>query len=120
MTKLNLMELTRKKDKENFFNLMTVHCEHCSGSGRVPSIIQIKMKIENIVSKVKKNTSSEAVVLRTGSMLYEKISKCGSQFLDMIQEKYGIKIYIKEDRSIVTKEIMVEKMGKIEYINSEK
>lgn len=120
MTKLNLMEITRKKDKENFFNLMTEDCEHCKGAGRVNSKVQIIIKVENIVRKIKKNTSCEAVVLSVGSMMYNKISNSCMDNINKIEKKYKVKIYFAESKNILTEDIVVEKMGKIEYINFEK
>lgn len=120
MTKLNLMEITRKKDKENFFNLMTEDCEHCRGGGKVNSKVQIILKVENIIRKIKKNTSSEAVVLSVGNMMYNKILNSCMDNINHIELKYNIKIYFVESKDILTENIIVEKMGKVEYINFEK
>lgn len=117
MTKLNLMEITRKKDKENFFNLMTEDCEHCKGAGKVNSKVQIIFKIENIIRKIKKNTSCEAVVLSVGSMMYNKILNSCMDNIDKIELKYKMKIYFIESKNILTEDIVVDKMGKTEYIN---
>lgn len=118
MTKLNLMEITRKKDKENFFNLITEECEHCRGGGRTSSKIRIFLKIEGIVKKIKKNTSCEAVVLRTGYLLHNKILHSCMDIVDKIEQKYSITIYFLKDRNILTDEIVIDKMGKLDYINS--
>jgi len=112
ITKLNLMEITRKKDKENFFNLMTEDCEHCKGAGRVSSTVQIILKIENIIRKIKKNTSCEAVVLNVGNMLYSKILNNCMDNICRIEEKYNMKIHFNENRNILTEEMTIEKMGK--------
>lgn len=118
MTKLNLMEITRKKDKENFFNLITEECEHCRGGGRTSSKIHIFLKIESIVKKIKKNTSCEAVVLKTGYLLYNKILHSCMDIIYKIEQKYNIKIYFLKDKNILTDEIVIDKMGKSDYINS--
>lgn len=118
MTKLNLMEITRKKDKENFFNLVTEECEHCKGGGRTGSKLYIFLKIEGIVRKVLKNTSSEAVVLKIGYMLYNKIHENCMDIVNKIEKKYNINIYFIKDKKILTDEIIIEKMGKLDYINS--
>lgn len=116
MTKLNLMEITRKKDKENFFNLMTEECSHCKGSGRTDSKIHILLKIENIAINIKKNTSSDAAILKTGCLLYKKIINDCMDIISEIERKYSIKIFVEKDENL-TDEIMVERMGKLDYIN---
>ncbi len=118
MTKLNLMEITRKKDKENFYNLMTKECDHCKGSGKISSKIQVILKIEGIVRKIKINTSCEAVIISVGSILYTKIMEQCEEIIKDIGDSYKIKIYLKENKEILTEEIIIEKMGKLDYINS--
>lgn len=116
MTKLNLMEITRKKDKENFFNLITDQCSHCQGSGRSSSKIYIFMKIEGIISNIKENTSSQAVILNVGSLLYNKITKTCMDIISEVEEKYGIQIFIEKDDDILNDDILVGKTGKLNLI----
>lgn len=118
MTKLNLMEITRKKDKENFYNLMTEDCSHCQGSGKTSSKIFVLIKIEGIVKNIKSNTSSEAVILNVGSILYNKILNECMDDISQIEEKYKIKISIEKQEDILNDDILIEKMGKLNVINS--
>ncbi len=118
ITKLNLMEITRKRDKENFFNLITEECEHCRGGGRTGSKLYIFLKIESIVKKIKKNTSCEAVILNTGYLLYNKIQENCMDIVYKMEQKYNIKIYFAKNKDIHTDEIIIDKMGKLDYINN--
>lgn len=113
MTKLNLMEITRKKNKENFFNLITEECRHCRGSGRSISKIYIFIKIEGIIKNIKFNTSSETVILNVGSLLYNKIINSCMDIISEIEKKYDIKIFFEQDDEIFTDDIVVGKMGKL-------
>ena len=117
MTKLNIMEITRKKNKENFFNLITEECIHCSGSGRSISKIYIFIKIEGIIKNIKYNTSSEAVILNVGCILYNKIIKSCMDIITEIEKKYDIKIFIEQDGNILSDEIIAGKMGKLSNID---
>jgi len=118
MTKLNLMEITRKKDKENFFNLISRECGYCRGSGRTSSRTYILMKIEGIVKKISENTSCDAVVLKTGDFLNTEILSECMDIVVKIEKKYNVKIFFSKDGSIFTDEIIIDKMGKLDYINS--
>lgn len=118
MTKLNLMVITRKKDTENFFNIITEECDHCRGSGRISSKTYIIIKIESIIKRIKNNTSCEAVILKTGYVLYNKIHKSCLDIIEDIEQKYNIRIYFVKDKEIKTDEIVVDKMGKLSYINN--
>lgn len=117
MTKLNLMELTRKKDKENFFNLITEECGHCSGSGRTSSKVYIFLKLEALIKRIKSNTTSEAIVFKTGSMLYYKIINECKDIINKLEQRYNIKMYFTKDKNILTDEIVVDRTGKLNYIN---
>ncbi|WP_313370827.1 Rne/Rng family ribonuclease, partial [Sedimentibacter sp.] len=117
MTKLNLMELTRKKDRENFFNLITEDCNHCNGGGRTGSKVYIFLKLESIIKRVKKHTTSEAIVLKTGSMLYYKILNEYMDIINKLEQKYNVKIYLMKDNNVLTDEIIVDRTGKLNYIS---
>ncbi|NLK65494.1 MAG: Rne/Rng family ribonuclease [Tissierellia bacterium] len=117
MTKLNIMEITRKRNTENFYNLITDECMHCGGSGRSLSKIYIFIKIEAIIKNIKYNTSSEAVILKVGSILYNKIIKNCMDIIAEIEKKYDMRIYIKQDSHILSDEIIVGKMGKMSNID---
>ena len=118
MTKLNLMEITRKKDKENFFNLISRECEYCRGSGRTSSEVYIFLRIEGIVKKIKDNTSCDAVILKTGDFLNAEIQSSCMDKVEKIEKKYNIKIFFSKDNSIFNDEIIIDKMGKSDYIYS--
>ncbi|MDD4780160.1 MAG: Rne/Rng family ribonuclease [Tissierellia bacterium] len=113
MTKLNLMEITRKKNKENFFNIMTDDCNYCKGGGKISSRVHILLKIEKIINNIKSNTSCEFVTLNVGNILYNKLNQNWLDYINRIEEEYNIKIIIEENNSIFTDEIVVGKMGKI-------
>lgn len=118
ITKLNLMEITRKKDKENFFNLITEDCEHCRGGGRTGSKLYIFLKVESFVKKIKRNTSCEAVIFNTGHLLYNKIQESCMDIICKIEKRYNIKIYFVKDNNIYTDEIIIDKIGKLDYIKN--
>lgn len=117
MTKLNLMEITRKKDKESFFNLISKECEYCGGSGRMGSELYTLLKIEGIVKRIRENTSCNFVILKTGDLLSADIQDGYMDRVDKIGEKYNIKISFSRDISILNDEIIIDKMGKSDYIN---
>ncbi|MDD4436839.1 MAG: hypothetical protein PHS04_02255, partial [Tissierellia bacterium] len=65
-------------------------------------------------------TSSEAVILNVGCILYNKIIKSCMDIITEIEKKYDIKIFIEQDYQILTDEIIIGKMGSLEYIDSVK
>jgi ribonuclease G len=112
MTKLNLMEITRKRMQENFYDSMNESCKHCNGSGKVPSTLQIMFKIENILKKVSSNTSCNFVSLRCNEQIYDKINDELKKDIALIEEKSNISISFTMDKSVISNKIEIEKMGK--------
>ncbi|MFA7550469.1 MAG: hypothetical protein WCZ68_06990, partial [Sedimentibacter sp.] len=68
----------------------------------------------------KYNTSSEAVILNVGCILYNKIIKSCMDIIAEIEKKYDIKIFIELDDDILTDDIVVGKMGKLSNRSSKK
>lgn len=112
MTKLNLMEITRKRMQENFYDSMNESCKYCSGSGKVASSLQIMFKIENILKKLSSNTSCNFVSLKCNEQIYDKISTELKKDIALIEEKSKISISFTMDKSVISNKIEIEKMGK--------
>lgn len=112
MTKLNLMEMTRKRNQENFYNSMNERCKSCNGSGSVPSALQIIFKIENILKKVHSNTSCNFVTLKCSEHIYDKIITELKNDMTLMEEKSKISISFIKDKTMLNNNIELEKMGK--------
>lgn len=112
MTKLNLMEITRKKRQENFYNAMNESCSLCNGSGKVPSALQIMFKVENILKKVNSNTSCNFVILKCNEHIYDKINTELKNDIASIEDRSKISMSFVKDNSVLNNKIEIEKMGK--------
>ena len=112
MTKLNLMEITRKRMQENFYDSMNESCKYCNGSGKVASALQIMFKIENILKKLSSNTSCNFVSLKCNEQIYDKINAELKKDIALIEEKSKISISFIKDKSVINNKIEIEKMGK--------
>jgi len=112
MTKLNLMEITRKRNRENFYNSMNEKCKACNGSGTVPSSLQILFKIENIIRKVHSNTSCNFVILKCNEQIYNKVTIELKNEIQLMEEKSNISISFIKDNNSLSNIIEIEKMGK--------
>lgn len=96
MTKLNLMEITRERKQDTFYNFMYEKCQLCDGSGMISTNLRIMLEIENIVKRVKENTSSEFVEILVNKDMYNKMIKENIQDIKKIQNSYNIEIHLKE------------------------
>lgn len=112
MTKLNLMEITRKRMQENFYDSMNESCKYCNGSGKVASKLQIMFKIENILKKLSSNTSCNFISLKCNEQIYDIINTELKKDIAFIEEKSKISISFTMDNSVINNKIEIEKMGK--------
>lgn len=116
MTKLNLLEMTRKRDKESIFSDMIDTCTFCDGSGKVISPLLISLKLEDIMKRLEAHTTCEAVVIKVNNHVY-KILECDlEKTIKILEKTYNIKLFLEKSDDLKFSEIKVEKMGKLGYI----
>lgn len=90
ITKLGLVELTRKRERTDLKSLLTRHCDNCSGDGFIMREENIIMNIKRFVRKITASTNSEAYLLQTSRHIAECIYPC----LDDWVQEFGRHIVI--------------------------
>lgn len=112
MTKLNLMEMTRKRNKDNFYSFMNEECSDCKGNGKLPSSFQILLRVENIIKKIKMHTSSDLVVLKCSSHIHKKMMNMKNKELKMLEDVSGVQVRLIEDKNTDGNMLEIDKMSK--------
>lgn len=73
MTKLGLLEMTRKKTGHGITQMMDRECPHCEGRGRIFNFSLHCLKIRHEVNKLAKSTVSSTICLKAPSELAQYI-----------------------------------------------
>lgn len=116
MTKLGLVEMTRKKVRSRISSKFYKPCKHCDGKGRIFKEAEIISAIEREVKRLKIHTNSEAVIFDINILYKEGIDEKYKNTLKNIESKYGINMFINYVDSVMLKEVKVRSMGKFENI----
>ncbi len=116
MTKLNLLEMTRKRDKESIFSDLIDTCTFCDGSGKVISPLLISLKIEDIMKRLNVHTTCEAAIIRVNNHVYKILKSELENTIKVLEKTYNKKLFIEKSYDLDFNEIKVVKMGKLGYI----
>ncbi|EOC99815.1 Rne/Rng family ribonuclease [Caldisalinibacter kiritimatiensis] len=118
ITKLGLVEMTRKKARSRLSSKIQAKCPHCDGTGKVYSEHYIIKSIEKEVKRIKVHTNAEAVIFEINKFHYDKIVNNNKSYIDQLEEKYGIKVFLTSSIDIDINDLKVKSMGKLEYIKN--
>ncbi|RKD33213.1 Rne/Rng family ribonuclease, partial [Thermohalobacter berrensis] len=114
ITKLGLVEMTRKKDRDRLSSKILKDCPYCEGTGKVYSEPTVINKIEKEIKRISLHTNSEAVILEVNPSVNKYLEE--REYLNEIEKKYNIKVFIHSVESIHSNDIKVRSMGKIQDI----
>jgi ribonuclease G len=94
-TKLGLLEMTRKKSRQNLDEAMMRPCDRCEGRGKLLSEETMAGKVRAEIRRIMKQSSSEALLLEVHpSVAAQVIGPSGSNLKELEQE-LGKVIYIR-------------------------
>ena len=90
LTKLGLVELTRKRERPDLKSILTRVCPHCGGVGVIEREESIALSVKRFIRKVTASNGAEAFVIQADihSAAYM------SQYLGAWQEEFCRKIYL--------------------------
>jgi len=94
MTGLGLIEMTRKKVRQELSSVMTAECHCCDGTGRVLSPEAIARNVEKEISSYFSQTIAGAIQVEVHPNV-ASVLKNDSEGIKKIEEAYGKKISIK-------------------------
>ncbi len=95
LTNLGLVEMTRKKVRQDLAAFLQQPCPYCSGSGRVLTPVVVGIKIEKELKKQLSVKDEEAVLLETHPEVAALLIGAGGANLKKLEEETGKCIYIR-------------------------
>ncbi|MGB9780083.1 Rne/Rng family ribonuclease [Caldanaerobacter sp.] len=93
-TQLGLVEMTRKKVREEISRFLKTKCPLCGGSGTVCSEEYIYKRLKNKVERILRHVTTKKVVVKGDKKVGEIIAK--KKFIERYEEKKGIKFVFEE------------------------
>lgn len=116
LTKLGLVEMTRKKERERIGQFLQQDCSYCQGTGQILSedtiVIQAIRKIREVLWKKKK----EAILLEVHPNIAAKLIGLGGKNLEKLEKRLKKNIYIKGNPELHLEKVNILKFGSREEI----
>lgn len=107
MTRLGLVELTRRRERDSIDKYYLSDCETCEGNGKVKSINSILDDIEKEIIRISTHTSYNDIIIELDE---DNLKLIKMKFMDIIEkicEKYEVKISLNANNKINCKKINI-------------
>jgi ribonuclease G len=116
ITKLGLVEMTRKKVRSKLSSKLQMRCPYCEGTGKIYSDNYIISLIEKKIKRIKVHTVCNAVIFELNPYTFGIITSDNKNYIDKLEEQYKIKIFIQPNEKIHINDVEIRSMGNIEDI----
>lgn len=100
MTKLGLVEIARRREKDSIDNYYLSQCFVCKTGESIKSINRILDEIEKEVMRIKEHTSYRKIKIELNPYVSDEIDKNYKDKIDNISKKYNVKINIDKKAEI--------------------
>ncbi|MBQ6970739.1 MAG: Rne/Rng family ribonuclease [Synergistaceae bacterium] len=110
LTRLGLVELTRKRERPDLRSILTKSCPLCGDDGFVEREESIAVSIKRFIRKVTASNGAEAFVIMTDRHSAMYISGC----LEAWQEEFGRKIFVVGTEGLSRGKYRLEFQGSID------
>ncbi|WP_324667818.1 Rne/Rng family ribonuclease [Geochorda subterranea] len=110
-TRLGLVEMTRKKVREDLYAVLQKPCPYCQGSGRVLSEATTAHKIEREIRRLARSSDAEAMLVATHPSVAAQVIGVGGANLRRLESETGKIIYVRGSDDVHIEEMRVVTVG---------
>ena len=107
MTRLGLVEIARRREKESIDTYYVSECYECEGKGNTYSINHIIDEIEKEIIRIKNHTSYKNITVELNNNVLDKINKDFLDIVIQISRKYDIMISLAGNENVNYKKINI-------------
>jgi ribonuclease G len=93
LTSLGLVEMTRKKMRQNLLEVVSKRCSHCEGKGYTLSEETVAAQIERMLLEYRQR-DIEAVLIQAHPFVVSKLMGRQREDLNSLEKRCGFKIYL--------------------------
>ncbi|MFW5999037.1 MAG: Rne/Rng family ribonuclease [Halanaerobiaceae bacterium] len=111
LTRLGLVEMTRKKVRERFGKLLQKECPYCAGTGQVRSEATMAMKVIQQLREMVVNEDFEAILLELHPEVAAVIIGSGGEKLEILEDELNLEIYIRGNTEVHIEDINIVDKG---------
>ncbi len=111
ITKLGLVEMTRKKGQQSLDEMLLKPCPYCEGEGRVMSEYTMSQKVRGEIRKSLISSSNEAILVEVHPTVASLLIGSGGSNLRRLEEQTNRSIYVRGAESCHLEEMKIVAMG---------
>ena len=116
MTRLGLLEMTRKKVGSRISEKLLKACTSCEGTGRITADEEVLVEIEKQTKRTKNHTSAKAIIFKVSPYMKAYIEAEKMEYIDQLKEQLDMEIYFIRDESVGLNVAKIFKTGNSEFI----
>jgi ribonuclease G len=107
MTGLGLIEMTRKKVRQELSTVITVECPYCEGAGRILSPESVVRNAEKEIFRYFTQTAANAVQVEVHPLVAPALIGANGKNVTRMEEIYGKRIVVKQNNELRQDEIKI-------------
>ncbi|HJV44301.1 MAG TPA: Rne/Rng family ribonuclease [Bacillota bacterium] len=115
-TTLGLLEMTRKKIKQNLSDRLTRECPCCEGKGRTLSEETIFARMEREIKEYARNKDVEAFLIELSHSVADASKFKYEHFIQLMEEDWKIKVYIIGNDKVNLESYRIAFVGSLEEV----
>ena len=96
-TQLGLLEMTRKKVRQNLLDILMRACPYCEGRGKILAEDTVAAAVERAIREYVRAEHVESILLEVHPVIAEKVRGEQGTELQRLEQETGIEIYIREN-----------------------
>ena len=110
-TRLGLVELTRKKVREDLYAVLQKPCPYCQGTGRVLSEATMAHRVEREILRLARSAQGEAILVATHPAVAAQVIGVGGANLRRLESETGKVIYVRGSDDVHMEQMRVVTVG---------
>lgn len=111
LTKLGLVEITRKKVGNNLLAVLEQECPYCQGTGKVLSQESVLFKLRKELLEIGRRVSGEAILVEVYPSVASLLIGAGGSHLAEIEKEIGKSVYVKGRKEFHIEEFRVRSVA---------
>ncbi len=111
LTQLGLVEMTRKKSRQNLDEALMRPCTYCDGRGKVLSEETMARRVRAEIRRILKQSSSDAVLMEVNPAVAALLIGTGGTNLKELEKELGKTIYVRGNREVHLEEMNLKVLG---------
>ena len=119
LTRLGLVEMTRKKVRERFGKLLQKECPYCGGTGQVMSETTMAMKVIQKMRSLVTEENISAVLFELHPEVAAVLIGVGGEKLEILEKELDLEIYIRGSKEVHIEDIIIVDKGSKEKLRRE-